>query len=103
MAKSEDDEEKEVTVLDIKQNLNVYSLKKLRKLANIFIDSLCDLTTEKDYLCDSLDIFQIEKTTLNAQISEFEEKIALISTENIDQRKVEENSRVYVKREEWVQ
>lgn len=35
MAKLNDDKDEEVTLLDIKQNLDKYSLKKLKGLANV--------------------------------------------------------------------
>lgn len=54
MARLDDEEEDAVTHLTIKQNLNDYTPKKLRKLANILIDSLCDLTIKKDLLEDKV-------------------------------------------------
>lgn len=48
MVKSKDNKDEEVTILTIKQNLKDYSLKKLKSLATVLIDSLCDLTKEKD-------------------------------------------------------
>lgn len=39
MAKSDDEDDKEVTLHDIKQNLNHYSQKRLKGLASVLIDS----------------------------------------------------------------
>lgn len=47
MARVDDDEDDEVNPLNIKQNLNNYTYKKLIKLANVLINSLCELTVEK--------------------------------------------------------
>ena len=57
MAKSDDESDEEVTLLDLKENLNLYSVKKLKKLACVLIDSLCELTDEKDFLNNNIDIF----------------------------------------------
>ncbi|XP_015054944.1 uncharacterized protein LOC107001389 [Solanum pennellii] len=49
MAQSDEvDEEDKVTLLDFKQNLNTYTLKRPRRLANVLIDSVMDLTSERD-------------------------------------------------------
>ena len=52
-SKNEDDEDK-VTLLDMKHDLNTYSLKKLRTLANVRIDSVIELTSERDIMMLSL-------------------------------------------------
>lgn len=55
------DEEKEdvdkVTLVDLKQTLDTYSPQKLKILTSVLIDSLCELTTEKEFLDNSLEIF----------------------------------------------
>ncbi|XP_015161849.1 uncharacterized protein [Solanum tuberosum] len=51
MAKSDDEEvEEHVTLSDLKQNLHVYSIKRLRSLATVLIDSITKLTSEKDLM-----------------------------------------------------
>lgn len=55
---------KKVTLLNIKQNLKDYSLKKLKSLANVLIDSLCDIKKEKYFLKVSLDDFENKKIAL---------------------------------------
>lgn len=87
MAKSIDDADEEVTLLDIKQNLNVYSIKKLKRLASVLIDSLCELAAEKDFLNKSPNIFQNEKIALTTQMSEIEERFASLDVENLDLKK----------------
>lgn len=47
MVKSDDKVEKEIILLDLKENLNLYFVKKLKILAFVLIDSLCELTAEK--------------------------------------------------------
>jgi len=65
MATSEDDEAGvEVTLSYIKQNLNIYSIEKLRSLASVLIESISELT-EKDLLNNNLDIFQYGKFALD--------------------------------------
>lgn len=50
MVKSEDEDvDEEVTFLDFKHHLNVYSFKKMRGLAVVLIDSISESTTEKDF------------------------------------------------------
>ena len=51
---NEEDEDK-VTLRDMKHDLNNYSLKKLRTLANVMIDSVFDLTSERDIMNAELD------------------------------------------------
>lgn len=43
MAKSDDEVEDEVTLLDLKENLDLYSIKKLKKRVCVLIDSLYHL------------------------------------------------------------
>ena len=48
MEKYDDEEgEEKIIILDIKQNLNVGSIRRLRNLANILIESGIELTTAK--------------------------------------------------------
>lgn len=48
MAKSDNEEDQEnVTLYDLKQNLNAYYVRKLRNLANVLIDSVIESTIEK--------------------------------------------------------
>lgn len=44
VAKSDGDDDKYVTLLDIKKNLKYYFLKKIKFLTNVLIDDVCDLT-----------------------------------------------------------
>ena len=44
----EEDDEDKATLLDFKQNLNTYSIKRLRRLANILIDFVIELTSVRD-------------------------------------------------------
>ena len=40
-----EEEDNKVILLDMKHDLNTYSLKKLRTLANVMIDSVIELTS----------------------------------------------------------
>uniref|UniRef100_A0A0V0IPX0 Putative ovule protein n=1 Tax=Solanum chacoense TaxID=4108 RepID=A0A0V0IPX0_SOLCH len=85
MAKSDDeDNEDKVTLLDIKQNLNTYSVRRLRNLANVLIDSVIELTTEKDSMNISLDILSEEKTVTTAHMSFIEEQLTVLEAENLE-------------------
>lgn len=45
----EDEGDDEVILDDLKQNLDICSLKTLRKSVVVFIDSLCELTTKRGF------------------------------------------------------
>ena len=56
MAHTENDEEdNQVTLLDMKNDLDNYSLKKLRTLAKVRIDFVIELTSEIDIMNVELD------------------------------------------------
>ena len=75
MAKSDDEEdEEEVTLSDLKQNLHVYCVKKLRILAAVLIDSIIESTTETELMNNSLDILHEEKVALVDQKFVVEQK-----------------------------
>lgn len=80
MEKSDDEEvEEEVTLSDFKQNLHVYSIKRLRSLAAVLIDSITKLTSKKDLMNNStLDIFHDEKVVLVSQMKVMEEQMVLL-------------------------
>ena len=82
MVKSEDEYVNEkVTLCDFKQNVNVFSIRKLRKLVFVIIDAISDVTTEKDLFNNRLDIFQDEKIAMVTQISDIEKKMAVLEAE----------------------
>ncbi|KAK4731298.1 hypothetical protein R3W88_024286 [Solanum pinnatisectum] len=85
MEKSDDEEsKKEVTLSDIKQDLHTYSVKKLRNLEAIWIDSITELMTENDLMNNSLDIFYEEKVGLVENMSIVEEQLLVLETENLE-------------------
>ncbi|KAH0665359.1 hypothetical protein KY285_026565 [Solanum tuberosum] len=85
MEKSNDEEaEEEVTLFDHKQNLHAYSVRELRNLAAILIDYITELTTEKDVMNNSLDIFHEEKVALVDHRSVVEEQLTVLETENLE-------------------
>ena len=56
MAHTENEEEDDkVTLLDMKNDLNNYSLKKLRRMTKVMIDSVIELTSERDIMNAELD------------------------------------------------
>ncbi|KAH0717452.1 hypothetical protein KY285_013483 [Solanum tuberosum] len=85
MAKSDDEEvDEEVTLSDLKQNLHVYCVKKLRSLAALLIDSIIELTTENDLMNNSLDILHEEKVALVDQMFVVEEQLIVLEAENLE-------------------
>ena len=74
MAHSENKEEEDkVTLLDMKHDLNTYSLKKLRTLANVMIDSVIDLTSERDIMNVELDSLTENKVKLEEKMLKMED------------------------------
>ncbi|XP_069152828.1 uncharacterized protein [Solanum lycopersicum] len=70
MAHTENEEEdNQVTLLDMKIDLDKYSLKKLRTLAKVMLDSVIDLTSERDAMNAELEILTENKV-------QFEETMA---------------------------
>lgn len=47
--KSDNQDDKEVTFLDSKENIKDYSLKEVNSSANVLIDAFCGLTKEKEF------------------------------------------------------
>lgn len=58
MAQPDDkeDDDEEVMLLDLKDNLDLYSSRELKKLTCVLIDSIYELTTEKNLLNNSVDV-----------------------------------------------
>ncbi|XP_069151990.1 intracellular protein transport protein USO1-like [Solanum lycopersicum] len=70
MAHTENEEEdNQVTLLDMKNDLDKYSLKKLRTLAKVMIDSVIELTSERDTMNDELDSLTENKVKLEVKMS----------------------------------
>ena len=70
MAHTENEEEdNQVTLLDMKNDLDKYSLKKLRTLAKVMIDSVIELTSERDTLNAELDSLTENKAKLEERMS----------------------------------
>ncbi|KAH0689758.1 hypothetical protein KY290_017953 [Solanum tuberosum] len=85
MVKSDDEEyEEKVTLFDLTQNLNAYSVRKLRNPVVVLIDSITELTTEKDSMKNSLDNFNKEKLALTDHVSVIEEQLTVLETENLE-------------------
>ena len=74
------DNEVKVTLLDLQQNLNTYSFRRLRNLDSALIDSFIELTIEKDSMNNSIDILSNERTLMIVQI---EEQLLALELENL--------------------
>lgn len=62
-------DEDEVTLLNINRNLNTLFVRRLKKLDNILIDSVIELTTENDSMNCSLDGLNEENRAIVVQMS----------------------------------
>ena len=70
MAHTENEEEDDqVTLLDMKNELDNYSLKKLRTLAKVMIDSVIELTSERNTMNVELDSLTENKVKLEEKMS----------------------------------
>ena len=85
MAQSEDeDDEDKVTLLDLKYNLNTYSLKKLRKLANFMIDSVIELTSERDTMNAECESLNENRDKMVDKMFKIEGKMIVLETEKLE-------------------
>ncbi|XP_069150409.1 uncharacterized protein [Solanum lycopersicum] len=81
MAHTENEEEDDqVTLLDMKNDLDKYSLKKLRTLAKVMIDSVIELTSERDNMNAELDSLTENKVKLEEKMS----KIVSLESDNFE-------------------
>lgn len=64
----DEDDDDEISFLDVQQNLNTYSWKKLSSLANVLKDCYCGLANKKDSLINNLDEFKIKRVSLYSRI-----------------------------------
>ena len=70
MAHTENEEEdNQVTLLDMKNDLDKYSLKKLRTLAKVMIGSVIELTSERDTMNAELESLTENKVKLEEKMS----------------------------------
>ncbi|XP_069154264.1 uncharacterized protein [Solanum lycopersicum] len=63
-----EEEDNQVTLLDMKNDLDKYSLKKLRTLAKVMIDSVIELAYEKDTMNAELDSLTENKVKLEEKM-----------------------------------
>ena len=64
-----EEEDNQVTLLDMKNDLDKYSLKKLRTLAKVMIDSVIELTSDRDTMNAELDSLTENKVKLEEKMS----------------------------------
>ncbi|XP_070013229.1 intracellular protein transport protein USO1-like [Nicotiana sylvestris] len=84
MAKSDDDEdneEDEVSFLDVQRNLKTYSKKKLMSLANVLIDAYHSLINEKNSLIEEIGGIEQERDYMGVSIVDLEETIESMKKE----------------------
>ncbi|XP_049410536.1 uncharacterized protein LOC125873707 [Solanum stenotomum] len=84
MAKSDDEENQdEVTLFDLKSDLDTLSIKRLRKLIVVLIDSVDKITIHNLMLREKLSLCEDEKAYLNSQMSEMSVQVSILETENL--------------------
>ena len=64
-----EEEDNQVTLLDMKNDLDKYSLKKVRTLAKVMLDSVIELTYERDIAIVELDSLTENKVKLEEKMS----------------------------------
>ncbi|KAH0717219.1 hypothetical protein KY285_013250 [Solanum tuberosum] len=93
-AKTDDEDDKnEVTLLDLKGDIDTLSIKSLRKLPIVLIDSVDELTNEKMVLSENLDLCQDEKSAIISQMSEMNVRLSMIETEGCQHKEEPETSK----------
>ncbi|XP_069151836.1 uncharacterized protein [Solanum lycopersicum] len=85
-SENEDDEDK-VTLLDMKHDLNTYSLKKLRTLANVMIDSMVELTSERYIMNAELKSLNENRDKMGEKMLKIEDQMAVLEYEKIELKK----------------
>ena len=83
---NEEDEDK-VTLRDMKHDLNNYSLKKLRTLTNVMIDSVIDLTSERDIMNAELDSLTENKAKMEEKMLKMEDKMTSLESDKTELKK----------------
>ena len=68
----------------MKHDLNNYSLKKLRTLTNVMIDSVIELTSERDIMNAELDSLTENKVKLEEKLSKIEDKMVSLESDNTE-------------------
>lgn len=63
------EEKKPITLLEIKENLKDYSLSKLSSLISVLINSLNDLTRDKENMKEAFEKCEAEEIDLNIQVA----------------------------------
>ena len=82
----EDDEDK-VTLLDFKKNMNTYSLKRLTKLENVLINSVIELTSERDSMNVEFESLNENRDKMGKKISLIKEKMIVLESEKLELEK----------------
>ncbi|XP_015162449.1 uncharacterized protein [Solanum tuberosum] len=83
MAKSDDeDDNDEVTFFDLKGDIDTLSIKRLRKLVDVLIDSVDELTNENLILSENLNLCEDENSALISQMFEMNFRLSILETES---------------------
>ena len=64
--------------------MNKYSIKRLRKLANLLIDYFIELTTERHFMKNSFDGLNDEKEVMVVPMSGLDEQVMAIEYEKVE-------------------
>lgn len=83
LANIEGEKQKEVTPFYIKDNIHNNSTKRLKSLASVLIDSICEQTIEKNNL-EEVQNLEIELATLILYISKIKEQVAMLKSDNLN-------------------
>ncbi|KAH0665345.1 hypothetical protein KY285_026551 [Solanum tuberosum] len=82
MAKSDDEENQdEVTLFDLKSDLDTLSIKRLRKL--VVVLPVDELTTDNMMLSEKLSLCEDENTAFNSLMSEMSVRIRILETKSL--------------------
>ena len=88
MAHSENKEEEDkVTLLDMKHDPNTYSLKKLRTLANVMIESVIELTSERDIINVELESLNENRDKMDEKMLKVEDTMDVLESDKIELKK----------------
>lgn len=84
--KNDEKSEEEVSLYDLKQNLHVYAINRLRNVVVLLINLINEFTTKKDVTNYSLDIFLDKNVALISQMYAMEKQMIVLESDNLELR-----------------
>ena len=81
---NEEDDEDKVSLLDSKQNLNTYSLKRLRRLPNVLIDFVIELSSERDSMKAEFECLIEDTKQMGMEMSVVENQMVVLESEKLE-------------------